>query len=133
MKKFVSENWYKMMIGSSLLMASFGFMVHSVSPAMADDNSQKFNLNSNYKLVPTNSDGSINVKLSDEQLNKIIPKNEDGSINVKMAPNAIMNVNLSTIDGTTASWVKTRSGQAALSICPPTGGAGDGWGWNKPY
>jgi hypothetical protein len=28
-------NWYKMMIGSSLLMASFGFMVHSVSPAKA--------------------------------------------------------------------------------------------------
>ena len=35
MKKFVSENWYKLMIGSSLLMASFGFMVHSVSPAKA--------------------------------------------------------------------------------------------------
>ena len=71
MKKFVSENWYKLMIGSSLLMASFGFMVHSVSPAMADDNNQKFNLNSNYKLVPTNTDGSINVKLSDEQINNI--------------------------------------------------------------
>ena len=84
MKKFVSENWYKLMIGSSLLMASFGFMVHSVSPAMADDNNQKFNLNSNYKLVPTNADGSINVKLSDEQLDKIIPKNEDGSINVNI-------------------------------------------------
>ena len=71
MKKFVSENWYKMMIGSSLLMASFGFMVHSISPAMADNNSQKFNVNSNYKLVPTNADGSINVKLSDEQINNI--------------------------------------------------------------
>ena len=84
MKKFVSENWYKLMIGSSLLMASFGFMVHSVSPAMADNNNQKFNVNSNYKLVPTNADGSINVKLSDEQLDKIIPKNEDGSINVNI-------------------------------------------------
>ena len=71
MKKFVSENWYKLMIGSSLLMASFGFMVHSVSPAMADDNNQKLNVNSNYKLVPTNADGSINVKLSDEQINNI--------------------------------------------------------------
>ena len=99
MKKFVSENWYKMMIGSSLLMASFGFMVHSVSPAMADVNNQKFNVNSNYKLVPTNADGSINVKLSDEQLNKIIPKNADGSINVKMAPNATMDVNLKTLNG----------------------------------
>ncbi len=36
MKKFVSENWYKLMIGSSLLMASFGFMVHSISPAHAE-------------------------------------------------------------------------------------------------
>ena len=71
MKKFVTENWYKLMIGSSLLMASFGFMVHSISPAMADNNSQKFNVNSNYKLVPTNADGSINVKLSDEQINNI--------------------------------------------------------------
>ena len=71
MKKFVSENWYKMMIGSSLLMASFGFMVHSVSPAMADDNNQKLNVNSNYKLVPTNADGSINVKLSDEQIKEL--------------------------------------------------------------
>ena len=97
MKKFVSENWYKLMIGSSLLMASFGFMVYSVSPAMADDNNQKFNVNSNYKLVPTNSDGSINVKLSDEQLNKIIPKNADGSINIKWASNATMDVNISRI------------------------------------
>ena len=76
MKKFISENWYKMMIGSSLLMASFGFMVHSVSPAMAESSNQM--LNANYKLVPTNADGSINVKLSNEQLDKIIPKNEDG-------------------------------------------------------
>ena len=71
MKKFVSENWYKLMIGTSMLMASFGFMVHSVSPAMADDNSQKFKVNSNYKLVPTNADGTINVKLSEEQLKKL--------------------------------------------------------------
>ena len=95
MKKFVSENWYKLMIGSSLLMASFGFMVHSVSPAMADD----FNVNSNYKMVPTNADGSINVKLSDEQLNKIIPKNADGSINVKNAPGSSMDINLNSIRG----------------------------------
>jgi hypothetical protein len=132
MKKFVSENWYKLMIGSSLLMASFGFMVHSVSPAMADDNNQKLNVNSNYKLVPTNADGSINVKLSDEQLDKIIPKNEDGSINVKMAPNEIMDINLSQIGGTNAGWVETYSGNAALSINPPAGhGSGDGQGWKR--
>ena len=92
MKKFVSENWYKLMIGSSLLMASFGFMVHSVSPALADSNNQKLNVNSNYRLVQTNADGSINVKLSDEQLDKIVPKNADGSINVKSAPGNAMDV-----------------------------------------
>jgi len=116
MKKFVSENWYKMMIGSSLLMASFGFMVHSVSPAMADDNKQKFNLNSNYRLVPTNTDGSINVKLSDEQLDKIIPKNEDGSINVKMAPSAIMDVNLTQLKGLEIGSVRAGDGKRGLLV-----------------
>lgn len=99
MKKFVSENWYKLTIGSSILMASFGFMMHTVSPAMANDNNQKLNVNSNYRLVQTNADGSINVKLSDEQLDKIIPKNEDGSINVKMVSGSIMDVNIEEVGG----------------------------------
>jgi hypothetical protein len=112
MKKFISENWYKLMIGSSILMASFGFMVHSVSPAMADSNNQKLNVNSNYKLVPTNADGSINVKLSNEQLDKIIPKNADGSINVKMAPNAIMDINLTQLRGAPIMSFKDSRGAA---------------------
>ena len=116
MKKFVSENWYKLMIGSSLLMASFGFMVHSVSPALADDNNQKLNVNSNYKLVPTNADGSINVKLSNEQLDKIIPKNEDGSINVKMAPNTIMDINLSKIAGEWAASTWDNSNHTSVKL-----------------
>jgi hypothetical protein len=95
MKMFVSENWYKLMIGSSLLMASFGFMVHSVSPAMADDNNQKFNVNSNYRLVPTNADGSINVKL---------------------APNAIMDVNLTQIRGASVARANLSSGSAGLIV-----------------
>jgi hypothetical protein len=99
MKKFVSENWYKMMIGSSLLMASFGFMVHSLSPAMANNGKDKVNINSNYKMVPTNADGSINVKLSDEQLDKIIPKNNDGSLNVRFSPNSVMDVNIEEVGG----------------------------------
>ena len=99
MKRFVSENWYKLMIGSSLLMASFGFMVHSVTPAMADSNIEKMNANSNFKMVPTNADGSINVKLSDEQLDKIIPKNADGSISIRNAPNSAMDVNIDNIGG----------------------------------
>jgi hypothetical protein len=116
MKKFVSENWYKMMIGSSLLMASFGFMVNSVSPAMADSNNQKLNVNSNYKLVPTNADGSINVKLSNEQLDKIIPKNEDGSINIKMAPNAVMDVNLVQLKGYGMGYVDAGNGNKGLLV-----------------
>lgn len=96
MKKFLSVHWYKMMIGSSLLMASFGFMVNSIAPAIANDNNM-LNFNSNYRLVPTNADGSINVKLSEAQLDKIIPKNSDGSINVRTAPGTSMNVNISRI------------------------------------
>lgn len=101
------------MIGSSLLMVSFGFMVHSVSPAMADNNN---NVNSNYKLVPTNADGSINVKLSDEQLDKIFPKNEDGSINLKMAPNAIMDINIVEINGEKVSGWRNKNGYISLGV-----------------
>ena len=116
MKKFVSENWYKLMIGSSLLMASFGFMVYAVSPAMADNGKENFNLNSNYKMVQTNADGSINVKLSDEQLDKIIPKNEDGSINIKMAPNAVMDVNLKQLKGYEIGSIDAGNGNKGLLV-----------------
>ena len=57
----------------------------------------------------------------------IIPKNEDGSINVKMVPNAIMDVNLKLIDGVTIGYVKTLSGNASLTVCPPAGPVGFGW------
>ena len=127
MKMFFSENWYKLMIGSSLLMASFGFMVHSVSPSMADNVKDKFNINSNYKLVPTNTDGTINVKLSDEQLDKIIPKNEDGSINVMLtdkqvemiAPSAIQSINIQQVGGRETCWVTKGCGNA-LSVFSTT-------------
>jgi hypothetical protein len=86
--------------------------VYSVSPALADD----FNVNSNYKMVPTNADGSINVKLSDEQLNKIIPKNADGSISVRNAPNSSMDINIQQVGGTTSGICKKGS-YAALYVC----------------
>lgn len=114
MKKFISENWYKMMIGSSLLMVSFGFMFRSISPAMAEVNNQ--NLNTGYRTVPVNSDGSINVKLSDDQLDKIIPKNEDGSINVRTADGAIMNVNIETLRGLKLGRVINSNGVAVMSV-----------------
>jgi hypothetical protein len=111
------------MIGSSMLMASFGFMVHSVSPAMSDDNNQKLNVNSNYRLVPTNADGSINVKLSDVQLDRIIPKNEDGSLNVMlsdkqvkmMATPATQSINIQEIGGIETFW-KTGNGGRWLQV-----------------
>jgi len=104
------------MIGSSLLMASFGFMMHSISTARAENRENNF-VNSNYKLVPTNADGSIYVKLSDEQLNKIIPKNEDGSINVKFAQNTTMDVNLNEINGRYISTCRDDNGRARLNTC----------------
>jgi hypothetical protein len=105
------------MIGSSLFMASFGFMVHSITPAMADNSKESVKPISNYKLIPTNADGSINVKLSDDQIKKIIPKNEDGSINVKLNSNGIVDVNLRQIGGHTAActW-DDQYGQETVSL-----------------
>jgi len=93
------------MIGSSLLMASFGFMIRSVTSANAEGLSNMA-ASSNYQ-IPINEDGSISVKLSDEQLNKIVPKNEDGSITIKLSkeqlhaltPNAVQDINLVKIKG----------------------------------
>ena len=41
MKTFVKENWYKLMVGTSMLMASFGFMIYAISPAYSNSNSDK--------------------------------------------------------------------------------------------
>ncbi len=41
MKNFVKENWYKLMIGSSMMMASFGFMIYAVSPAYSNSEKEK--------------------------------------------------------------------------------------------
>ncbi len=97
------------MVGTSLVIASFGFLVYSVTSASAKklDGS---NVNSNYRSIPINDDGSISVKFSDEQLNKIIPKNADGSINIKLSedqlkalsPSAIQSVNIAEVNGNTA-------------------------------
>ncbi len=60
-----SENWCKFIIGSSFLLSLFGCMLRAISTEMADNSNDKFNVN--YKLVSTNSDTSINVKLSEQQ------------------------------------------------------------------
>jgi hypothetical protein len=41
MKTFVKENWYKMMLGSSMMMASFGFMIYAISPAYSNSDNEK--------------------------------------------------------------------------------------------
>lgn len=41
MKNFVKENWYKLMIGSSMMMASFGFMIYAISPAYSNSDKDK--------------------------------------------------------------------------------------------
>jgi hypothetical protein len=41
MKNFIKENWYKLMIGSSMMMASFGFMIYTISPAYSNSEKEK--------------------------------------------------------------------------------------------
>lgn len=92
MKKIIKENWYKLMIGSSMLMASFGLMVHSISPAFGDNTNKRWG--SNYKLIPTNPDGSINVKFS---------------------PTETMQIDLRKVGGVPiATWGKTDKGGNAV-------------------
>ncbi len=77
MKNFVKENWYKLMIGSSLFIFSVGFFINSVSPVYSsntdkNNNSLKvFPNNQKVIQVPVNEDGSVNVKLSEEQMKEI--------------------------------------------------------------
>lgn len=77
MKNFVKENWYKLMIGSSLFIFSVGFLIQSVTPAYSKPETRD-NINKASIQVPINEDGSINVKLSPEQINEI--KNSSGSL-----------------------------------------------------
>ena len=38
MKTFLKENWYKLMIGFSMVTFSLSALIYSISPAMANDN-----------------------------------------------------------------------------------------------
>ena len=70
--KFLKENWFKLMTGTSMLVISFAFLLYAVSPSYANYNGNSPS-NNDYALVPLNKDGSINIKLSEEQLNEIKP------------------------------------------------------------
>ncbi len=77
MKNFVKENWYKLLIGSSLFIFSVGFFINSVSPVYSSNTDKNNNSlkvlpnNQNIIQVPVNDDGSVNVKLSEEQMKEI--------------------------------------------------------------
>ena len=49
MKTFVKENWYKLMIGSSMFIFSVSALIYSVSPARAEN---VFKAKSNIGTIP---------------------------------------------------------------------------------
>ncbi|MFM7681567.1 MAG: hypothetical protein ACKO7P_02345 [Bacteroidota bacterium] len=94
MKNFVKENWYKLMIGSSLFVFSVGFFIHSVSPVYSSNTDKETTfkeLPNNQKViqVPVNEDGSVNVKLSEEQMKEIREPNGNGSFSDFIVVNGV--------------------------------------------
>ena len=60
MKTFVKENWYKLMVGSSMMMASFGFMIYAISPAYSNSELEKSEMNNKVELnAPVGTNGVI--------------------------------------------------------------------------
>jgi hypothetical protein len=56
MKTFLKENWYKLMIGFSMVTFSLSALIYSISPAMANDNEHNIQFNSN---IPVGNKGVI--------------------------------------------------------------------------
>ena len=75
--KFLKENWFKLMTGTSMLVFSFAFLMYAVSPSYANYTKEETPSKSDYALVPLNKDGSINIKISEEQLEKLTSKPMD--------------------------------------------------------
>ena len=69
--KFLKENWFKLMTGTSMLVFSFAFLMYAVSPSYANYTKQETPSKSDYALVPLNKDGSINIKISEEQMSEM--------------------------------------------------------------
>lgn len=65
MKNFVKENWYKLMVGSSMLMVSFGFMMYAISPAYSSNNENKVEIPSSQN---TNSPLGVNGVIVDDNV-----------------------------------------------------------------
>ena len=96
----LKENWFKLMTGTSMLVFSFAFLMYAVSPSYASYNGNSPS-NNDYALVPVNKDGSINIKISEEQLNEIKPP-------------AVQSINIQQIRGITAAAWKRHDGTAGL-------------------
>ena len=62
--KFLKENWFKLMTGTSMLVFSFAFLLYAISPSYANYTKEEMPSKSDYALVPLNKDGSINVKMT---------------------------------------------------------------------
>ena len=71
MKNFLKENWFKLMTGTSMLVFSFAFLLYAVSPTYANYTKEETPSKSDYALVPLNKDGSINIKISEEQMSEM--------------------------------------------------------------
>ncbi len=80
MKHFFVQNWYKLITATSILFISLSCFIYSISNLFATPYSQTV-VNSK-ALSHLNSDGSINVKLSDDQLRKISQYNEIQKVNI---------------------------------------------------
>ena len=63
MKTFVKENWYKLMVGTSMLMASFGFMIYAISPAYSNNNDNMVEITSSQNT--TSPLGANGVRIND--------------------------------------------------------------------
>lgn len=60
------------MLGPSMLMASFGFMMYAINPSFANQDTENTNSKKSI-LIPINNDGSITVKLNEEQIAELKP------------------------------------------------------------
>lgn len=60
MTNFIKENWYKLMVGSSMMMASFGFMMYAISPAYSNNNDNKVEIPSGQNTTsPVGTNGVV--------------------------------------------------------------------------
>jgi len=78
MKNFLRNNWYKLITATSILLISLSCFLYSISNLIATPNT-KAKSNSNLHV---NTDGSINVNLSDDQIRRISKNNEIQKVDI---------------------------------------------------